>query len=113
MKKILIVEDDFGARRTVEDMLRGVVEEVIAVPDAVNALINLKDHKDIEAIVTDYRLPGLGGKDWIDILRNYHSTMKLVVVSGYEIVKDKLKDDEVKILIKPFTKYQLMELLGL
>ena len=48
-----------------------------------------------------------------DILRNYHSTMKLVVVSGYEIVKDKLKDDEVKILIKPFTKYQLMELLGL
>lgn len=110
--KILIIDDEFDIRETIKKMLSDLALEVIAVADAVSALLTLKDHSDIKAIITDYRLPGLSGKDWIDILKHYHPAAKLVVITGYEVAKDKIADDH-KVLLKPFTKYQLLEAIGL
>lgn len=113
MKKVLVVDDDFQVRQTVQEMLKGVVDKVIVAPDAVNALIILKNNPDIEGIVTDYRLPGLSGNDWIEILLSYHKDLPLLVITGYEMVQDKLAEKNVKVLIKPFTQDQLLDALGI
>lgn len=109
--KILIVDDDFEVRETIKNMLVGIALEILSVADAVSALLALKDNGDIHTVITDYRLQGLGGKDWIDLIRHYHPEKNLVVITGYEVAKDKIAD-EVKVLMKPFTKYQLLEAIG-
>lgn len=106
--KILIIDDEFEVRETIRNMLKDLSMELILVADAISGLIALKDNSDVNTIISDYRLPGLGGKDWIDLVRHYHPEKKLILITGYELVKDKLAEG-VKILIKPFTKYQLLE----
>lgn len=109
--KILIVDDEFEIRETVKGLLSDVALEVICVADAVAALLVLKDHSDVHTIITDYRLPGLGGKDWIDLVRHYHPGKNIIVMTGYEAARDKIAD-AVKVLMKPFSKYQLLEAIG-
>jgi two-component system NtrC family sensor kinase len=109
--KILIVDDEFEIRETIKGMLQDVVQEIIYASDAVTAMLTLKDHEDVHTIITDYRMPGLGGKDWIEMVRYYHPKKNLVVMTGYEVAKDKLSSS-VKIIMKPFTKYQLLEAIG-
>lgn len=111
--KILLIDDEHEVRETLKSMLTGLDVEAIYAADAVSALLHLKDHKDIKVVVTDYRLPGLGGKDWIDLLKHYHPAMNIVVISGYEIAIDKLEEIEVKTLKKPFDKHQLLEAIGI
>lgn len=110
--KILVIDDEFQVRETIKNMLLDLALEVIFAADAISALLTLKDHSDVHTIVTDYRLPGLGGKDWIDLVRHYHPQKNLVVITGYEVAKDKIAD-EVKVLMKPFTRYQLLEAIGI
>lgn len=109
--KILIVDDDFAVRETIKSMLSDIALEILFTADAISALLALKDHKDIHTIITDYRLPSLGGEDWIDLIKNYHPEKNLIVVTGYKVAKDKIAD-KVKVLMKPFTKYQLLEAIG-
>lgn len=109
--KILVIDDEFEVRETIKNMLSDLALELIFVADAISALLTLKDHNDVHTIVTDYRLPGLGGKDWIDLIRYYHPQKNLVVITGYEVAKDKIAE-KVKVLMKPFTKYQLLETIG-
>lgn len=110
--KILIVDDEFEVRETLKGMLTGSPVEIVVVADAIAALLTLKDNPDITGVVTDYRLPGLGGKDWIDLVRHYHPEKKIVVITGYEVAREKIADG-LKVLLKPFTKYQLLEALGI
>lgn len=110
--KILVVDDEFEVRETIKGMLVDIALDVLSVGDAISALLTLKDHSDIKTVITDYRLPGLGGKDWIDIIRHYHPEKNLVVITGYEVARDKIAD-QVKVLMKPFNKYQLLEAIGI
>lgn len=110
--KILVIDDEFEVRETIKNMLAEIASEVIQAADAISALLALKDHSDIHTIITDYRLPGLGGKDWIDIIKQYHPEKNLVVITGYEVAKEKIAD-KVKVLMKPLNKYQLLEAIGI
>jgi two-component system response regulator YesN len=106
--KILVVDDEFEVRETIKGMLRDVVSEIVCASDAMSAMLTLKDNEDVSAIITDYRMPGLGGYDWISMVKHYHPQKKIVVVTGYEVAKDNL-EKTVKVVMKPFTKYQLIE----
>lgn len=112
--KILVIDDEFEAREAIKNLLSDFKVEVICTSDAVSALLSLKDHKNIEVVVTDYRLPGLGGKEWVDLLKHYHPEINIIVISGYEIAVDNLEEVKgLKILKKPIEKYQLLEAIGL
>jgi len=106
--KILIVDDEFEVRETLKNMLSGADFDLMFASDAITALLALKDNDDVQTIITDYRLPGLGGKDWVDILKHYHSGKNIVVISGFEIAQ-KLVSDKAKVVLKPFTRAQLMD----
>jgi len=110
--KILVVDDEFEVRETIKNMLDGTGVDMVSVADAVAALLALKDNQDIKVVVSDYRLSGLGGSDWIELLKHYHPEMRLVVITGYEIARDKIAGI-VKVLMKPFTKQQLLMAIGI
>ena len=110
--KILVVDDEFEVRETIKNMLDGTGVDIISVADAVAALLALKDNQDVKVVVSDYRLPGLGGSDWIELVKHYHPEMRLVVITGYEIARDKIASI-VNVLMKPFTKQQLLMAIGI
>lgn len=111
--KVLVIDDEFEARETIKNILSDSNTETLCVADAVSALLALKDHDDIEVIITDYRLPGLGGRNWIELLKHYHPTLNVIVISGYDIVMDNLSGKlDVKILKKPVNKQKLLKAIG-
>jgi len=111
--KILVVDDDFETRESIKNMLTGQRVNVIYTSDTGSALLKLKDNEDIETVITDYRLPGLSGKDWISILRHFYPNMHIIVISGYDIVENILQNEGLKIIKKPFKQYQLLDAIGL
>lgn len=110
--KILVIDDEFEVRETIKNMLMDLTLEVLLVADAISALLTLKDNRDVHTIITDYRLPGLGGEDWIDLIRHYHPDKNLVLITGYDVARDKFMN-QLKVLMKPFTKFQLLEAIGI
>ena len=111
--KLLVIDDDFEAREAIKNVLMGHNLEILFASDAVTALLKLKDNPDTQTVISDYRMPGLGGKDWIDLLMHYHPNMKIIVVSGYDVAMDKLKEKNLVTIKKPFDKYQLMQAVGI
>lgn len=108
--KVLVVDDEFEVRETVKNMLFDTGFEIMSVSDAISALLTLKDHPDIRTIVSDYRLPGLGGKDWIDLVKHYYPQMEVIVMTGYDVARENVSD-KAKVILKPFGREQLLELI--
>jgi len=108
--KILIVDDDFGLRKSLQQQLQLLGHQVVEAADGLSAFIVLKDNSDIEVIITDYRMPVLGGNDWIELLHHYHPDIPLIVVSAYSFVEEKVRSNEIFIQ-KPFAIAELRSVL--
>jgi DNA-binding NtrC family response regulator len=104
--KILIVDDDLSVRKSVQLQLEQLGHEVVTASEGLSALKVLKDRNDIKAVITDYRMPVLGGKEWLDILQHYHPDLNTIVTSAYSFIKEKLGDKMV-FLEKPFGPQEL------
>jgi CheY-like chemotaxis protein len=99
--KILIVDDDLVLRKSLQQQLQISGHQTLEAADGLSAFMSLKDNSDIEIIITDYRMPILGGSDWIGLLHHYHPDIPLIVASAYSFVEDKLGDNII-FLQKPF-----------
>jgi CheY-like chemotaxis protein len=78
MLKVLLVEDN---PMIIELLREGVapLADIVAVSDAADALLRtIEDPPDL--IITDYRMPGIDGRQLLEKLRSRASTMKLPVV---------------------------------
>ncbi len=64
--RIIIVDDDAGGRQAMSRALRRVGYDVAPFGDGLEALAHLREHPDVELVVTDLRMPGLDG---IEVLR--------------------------------------------
>ncbi len=79
---VLIVEDEDAIRLTLREFLTRKGYEVSVASDGVGAIRQLLDHK-IEVIISDYRMPSLGGDYWIRFLEKYCGDQKIVITSGF------------------------------
>ncbi|AEJ62317.1 response regulator receiver protein [Spirochaeta thermophila DSM 6578] len=80
---ILLVEDDDAIRLSLRDFLsKDGRFHVHVASDGLGALRILIDH-DIQCIVTDYRLSGLGGDYWIRFLKKFCGHLPVIVISGF------------------------------
>lgn len=79
---VLIVEDEDAIRLTLREFLTRKGYEVFVASDGVGAIRQLLDHK-IEVVISDYRMPSLGGDYWIRFLEKYCGDQKIVITSGF------------------------------
>ena len=80
-KKILIVEDDEGVREILRTSLSHWGHEVMATEDAIKAL-SLLEEKNIYAVVSDYRMPGMNGLDLLIIANKRCPAAKLILITA-------------------------------
>jgi two-component system cell cycle sensor histidine kinase/response regulator CckA len=109
---ILLVEDEAGIRALVRKILRREKYAVLEAGSAEDAMNIAAAHEGrIDLLLTDVILPGMGGRELAEGMREWLPDLKIVYVSGFT------SDEEVragafppgsKFLQKPFTLSSLV-----
>ena len=103
-RRILIVEDELGARRLLEYLL-GAYYQVTAVTNGKEAIHWLDDGNEVDLIITDIEMPVMTGLEMVTYMSEVpvYSAIPYILVSSRDkstVVKE-LGADEVNYLNKP------------
>ena len=79
---ILLVEDSEEVSCITVEYLHELGHEVVAVPEAEKAILQLKDGR-FDAVMTDIRLPGMSGIELARTLIKDYPSLPVVIASGY------------------------------
>src|SRR6185312_2534465 len=109
MANILIVEDEPRMRRLLEISLGEDGHTVQTVDDAETGLRSL--HKDaIDLILTDLKLPGMNGLDFLEQVKELDPSVPVVVMTAYgsvETAVEAMKAGASDYVLKPFTMAEM------
>jgi CheY-like chemotaxis protein len=110
---LLLVEDEAVVRMVTSRLLRRGGFDVIEAQHGLDALGQWTQHQGrIAAMVTDCRMPELGGRALARALRLDRPSLPVVFVSGYSEDDDALDVGDV-FVAKPFSGPQLLEAVAL
>jgi CheY-like chemotaxis protein len=106
---VLVVEDDRAIRYLFTQVLASNGFQVIACEDGTSGLATAKARiDDIQAMVTDSRMPGLDGRELIAQVRALRPTLPILVVSGnIDENAARSADPATRYLSKPLSPDQL------
>jgi CheY-like chemotaxis protein len=103
-ERILVVEDEAGAREGLEQVLTMLGYRVTAVGSGTEA-DSLPPEPGFDLLLTDYLLPDVFGTDLAVRLRERWPAVQVVLMSGYaedEAVRQKISQGRLRFLQKPF-----------
>lgn len=104
--KVLVVDDEKILLELLSDILKSVGSEVIAVNNPLEALEIYKQNPDIDLVMLDVIMPGKGGLEVYDELKNINPEIKVVFMSGYtknaQINTYVDNNDKVEFINKPY-----------
>ncbi|HEX3236077.1 MAG TPA: response regulator [Gemmatimonadales bacterium] len=113
---IVVVDDDPHVRRMLERLFRLEGYDVRVAEDGRAALGLIEElHRPVDLLVTDVRMPDMGGEELIATLSNRHVVRNVLFITGLGHLYEPQRKDVV-ILEKPFPTAALFarvrELLG-
>jgi DNA-binding NtrC family response regulator len=82
--RILIAEDDPGARRLYEKTFKLEGYEVVLVEAGGQMMAELDENK-YDLLITDLKLEGMSALEALPEIRKKHSKLPIIVVSGYYV----------------------------
>ena len=85
---IFLVDDDDGSRDAMKRTLERVGYILQAFPSAEEALERLREGDAVDAIVSDVRMPGMDGYQFLREVRAEHPTLPFLLVTAYADVED-------------------------
>ncbi len=103
-ERILLVEDEAGARDGVRDLLASIGYDVVAVASGEDAE-RLPDGRPFDLLLTDVMRPGRAGPQLAEVLQRRWPALKVVLMSGYardDAVRSGVLAGVVRFLQKPF-----------
>ncbi len=81
MARILVIDDDDQIRDVFRQILEHAGYEVEVAPDGLEG-IRLFKEKNIDLVITDILMPGMGGLETIMELRLASPDVKIIAISG-------------------------------
>jgi DNA-binding NtrC family response regulator len=112
---ILVVDDEEVVLAALREMLRREGYEVVGYTDAAEALAAL-GRRPFAVIVSDYQMPVLTGVEFLAQAKRLQPQAARVLVTAamsVERMTEAINESEVcRILIKPWTRDQLLEAIG-
>jgi Response regulator containing CheY-like receiver domain and AraC-type DNA-binding domain len=114
---VLLVEDEAAVRRSLAGKLRRDAARQYDIWEASHAeeAYEMIKRKQPHLILLDMRMPGMGGKQFLNILKEEFPSIKVIVLSGYsdfEFVQQALKCGASDYLLKPVINEELYEAVG-
>jgi DNA-binding NtrC family response regulator len=109
--KILYVEDEGALRSLALEIFAECGFEAIGAEDGVDALEQLQAHPDIDVMISDIRMPRMGGPELIVNAHARKPALKAALVTAYldEAVQF-LDAYDLPVLLKPFDLERLPQL---
>jgi PAS domain S-box-containing protein len=109
--KLLYVEDDFLVGLSTLDIFEGAGLQAHLAANGEEGLQLLKQHPEIELLVTDIGLPGMNGHQFVAEARKTKPDLKVVFVTGYDRTGTAAKtpmDEATRYVDKPFDPQKLL-----
>jgi two-component system, cell cycle sensor histidine kinase and response regulator CckA len=103
---VLLVEDEESVRQLVRETLEAQGYHILEAENGEEALRIANTHSDIDMLITDVVMPGMGGRELSARLCASHPHTKLLYLSGYtedSIVHEGVLEPGTAFLQKPFT----------
>jgi two-component system, cell cycle sensor histidine kinase and response regulator CckA len=105
---ILLVEDELSIRMLIRAALVSAGYNVFVASNGEEGVRLFDEHGSrIDLLITDMRMPRLGGLDLIDTLRQRRKTLKVLCITGYPVPGAEHLEDTI--LYKPFTREELLK----
>ncbi|OQY67172.1 MAG: DNA-binding response regulator, partial [Polyangiaceae bacterium UTPRO1] len=86
MKRVLVVDDERKMRRVLQMLLEQMGLESTAAESGEEALVLFRQEK-FDLVMTDLRMPGMGGMAWIEHLRQLDAEVPVIVLTAYGTVQ--------------------------
>ncbi|HKS77032.1 MAG TPA: response regulator, partial [Terriglobales bacterium] len=86
MPTILIVEDEAKMRRLLELNLAEDGMMTVSAGDAETGL-KLLNHENVDLVLTDLKLPGMGGLEFLQAVKQHNAALPVVVMTAYGSVE--------------------------
>ena len=110
--RVLFVDDEVAMTQGVRLMMRHQDFEVITANSAAEAL-ELLEETAVDVVVSDQRMPGMNGSDFLSILRVSHPDVVRIMFSGeadFESAARAINEAEIyRFLIKPCAPEELIK----
>lgn len=81
-RRVLIVDDNEELAENIAEILAMDGHSVRVARSGEQALLMVRS-RDLDLVITDYRLPGITGAELLEALRDRGETMSAIVISAY------------------------------
>jgi len=116
--RVLLVEDEDVARKTLSFYLNTIFDEVVVACDGEEASTifknNFDENKQFDLVLTDLKMPNKDGISMIDDIRSLVPNQRFIIVSAHKNEDDLLKLINLRVLgyfVKPLNIDNMMEML--
>ncbi|MFI5421739.1 MAG: response regulator, partial [Nitrososphaerales archaeon] len=111
--KIAVVDDEKDLLSTYSLVVKTLgYKEPEVFSDGTSLIRSLmNDQKSFDVILMDYRMPEMNGIEAARLIKRYRRQTQIVIMSGYDFVKEKAGAFGIPFLQKPFSIKQLGECL--
>jgi two-component system response regulator AtoC len=104
MKRVLVVDDERKMRRVLQMLLEQMGLESTPAESGEEALACFQQEK-FDLVLTDLRMPGMGGMEWFKRLRALDTEVPVIVLTAYGTVAtavEAMKHGAFDFILKPF-----------
>jgi two-component system NtrC family sensor kinase len=109
--RILCVDDERNVLRAVERLFLDEDYEILSAQTGEEGLLILEHEKNIQIVLSDYRMPGMNGVEFLREVCRRHPETERIVLSGYAntaAVVDAINEGEIyKFIPKPWDDEEL------
>jgi two-component system, NtrC family, response regulator AtoC len=108
-RTVLIVDDETNMQAVMRMVLEGVGHSVILAENGEEALTHA-NRADLDVVLTDLRMPGMGGEEFVVRFRKQRPDVPVIVVTAHGTIGSAVKsiqDGAADYLVKPFEPAQL------
>jgi PAS domain S-box-containing protein len=110
VEKIVLVDDDVFVRRSTSRALRARGYTVLEAGDGRAALRLLESGTDVDLLVTDVVMPGMDGRQLVELARAHRPSLPVLYMSGYTddaMIRHGLEHEHIPFIEKPFRNHVL------